>query len=364
MIEVLYVLIVTALATAVLGVFLVLRGLSMTTDAISHTILLGIVVAFFITNDLRSPLLIFGATVVGLFTIYLIRLIMNTRLVKQDAAIGIVFTALFAVAVILVSRYADNVHLDIDVVLMGQVLYAPLNRIELFGFSMPNALFQLSIILIINIIFISLFYKELKVSTFDPVYSHIIGFSTTLIYYLLMGLVSVTAVTAFDAVGAILVINFFVAPAVTAYLLVKRLSHMIILSCIFAVINSSLGYMFGMMLDVSMSGATSFVALIIFLIVFLVNPKGYFSTVLKRRRQKKTFTRAMILMLMNEDRHQALTREEIQSHFGLDDSAFYKNIEYLLLNDYIEKEDKKYKLTDRGEEYTHYTRIKYELPAQ
>lgn len=364
MIEVLFVLIVTALATAILGVFLVLRGLSMTTDAISHTILLGIVVAFFITNDLRSPLLIFGATVVGLFTVYLIRVIMNTRLVKQDAAIGIVFTALFAIAVILVSRYADNVHLDIDVVLMGQVLFAPLNRIEVFGISMPNALWQLSIILIINIIFVSLFYKELKVSSFDPTYSHIIGFSTTLMYYLLMGLVSITAVTAFDAVGAILVINFFVAPAITAYLLVKRLSHMILLSCVFAIINSTLGYVFGMMFDVSMSGATSFVALIVFLIVFLINPKGYISTKVKRRRQKRTFTHAMILMLMNEDRHHTLTREEIQSHFNLNDKAFYKNIEYLLLNDYVEKEGRKYKLTERGEEYTHYTRIKYELPAQ
>lgn len=364
MIEVLFVLIVTALATAVLGVFLVLRGLSMTTDAISHTILLGIVVAFFITNDLRSPLLIFGATVVGLFTVYLIRVIMNTRLVKQDAAIGIVFTALFAIAVILVSRYADNVHLDIDVVLMGQVLFAPLNRIEVFGIDMPNALWQLSIILIINIIFVSLFYKELKVSSFDPTYSHIIGFSTTLMYYLLMGLVSITAVTAFDAVGAILVINFFVAPAITAYLLVKRLSHMILLSCVFAIINSTLGYVFGMMFDVSMSGATSFVALIVFLIVFLINPKGYISTKVKRRRQKRTFTHAMILMLMNEDKHHALGREEIKSHFNLNDKTFYKNIEYLLLNDYVEKEDQKYKLTERGEEYTHYTRIKYELPAQ
>lgn len=364
MIEVLYVLIVTALATAVLGVFLVLKGLAMTTDAISHTILLGIVIAFFITHDLRSPLLIFGATVVGLLTVYLIRLVMNTRLVKQDAAIGIVFTALFAVAVILVSRYLDNVHLDIDVVLMGQVLYAPLNRIEIFGFSMPNALFQLSVILIINVIFIALFYKELKVSTFDPVYSQIIGFSTTLMYYLLMGLVSVTAVTAFDAVGAILVINFFVAPAVTAYLLVKRLHHMILLACFFAVLNSTLGYTFGMMFDVSMSGATSFTALIIFLIVFLIHPKGYLSSRLKRRRQKKTFTRAMILMLMNEDRHHALTREEIKSHFGLTDKSFYKHIEYLMLNDYVEKDERKYKLTDRGEEYTHYTRIKYELPAQ
>lgn len=363
MIEVLFVLIITSLATSILGVFLVLRGLSMTTDAISHTILLGIVLAFFITSDLRSPWLIIGASIVGLITVYLIQVIVKTRLVKQDAAIGIVFTALFALAIILVSRYADNVHLDLDVVLMGEVLFAPLNRIEVLGFSIPNALWQLSILLIINITFVSLFYKELKLSTFDPVYAQIAGFSTTLIYYLLMTLVSITAVTAFDAVGSILVINFFVAPALTAYLLVKRLSHMIWLSFAFAIINSVSGYYIGYYFDVSMSGITSFVALVIFIIVFLTNPKGFLSQKIKRRRQRRNFTQAMILMLMNEDEHQYVSENEIKAHFGLDDKEFSRHIEYLLLHEYIEQKDNEFKLTVRGEEYTHYTRIKYELPV-
>lgn len=363
MIEVLFVLIVTSLATSILGVFLVLGGLSMTTDAISHTILLGIVLAFFITSDLRSPWLIIGATLIGLLTVYLIRVIINTRLIKQDAAIGIVFTALFALAIILISRYAGNVHLDVDVVLMGEVLFAPLNRIEVFGFSVPNALWQLSILLIINIIFVTLFYKELKVSTFDPVYATIAGFSTTLIYYLLMTLVSITAVTAFDAVGSILVINFFVAPPLTAYLLVKRLNSMIWLSLLFAVINSTSGYYIGLYFDVSMSGATSFVAFIVFIIVFLINPKGFLSQKLKRRKQKYNFTQAMILMLMNEDEHQYVSAGEIKMHFNLSDKEFSRHIEYLLLNEYVEQKEDYFRLTVQGEEYTHYTRIKYELPV-
>jgi manganese/zinc/iron transport system permease protein len=363
MIEVWFVLVVTALAASVLGVFLVLQGLSMTTDAISHTILLGIVLAFFITQDLRSPWLIIGAGLVGLLTVYLIQIIINTRLIKQDAAIGIVFTALFALAVILVSRYAGNVHLDLDVVLMGEVLFAPLNRIEIFGFSVPNALWQLSLMLIINCSFVALFYKELKLSTFDPVYAYMAGFSTTLIYYLLMTLVSITSVVAFDAVGSILVINFFVAPALTAYLLVKRLSHMIWMSFVFAFINSTLGYLAGYYLDVSMSGATSFAAFIVFMLVFLLNPKGFVSTKVKQHNQKKVFARAMILMLMNEDEHRTISRREIQSHFNLDDKSFKKHIEHLLLNGYVEQNTDGYALTRRGEEYTHYTRIKYELPA-
>ena len=218
MIEVLLVLLLTALSTALLGVFLVLRGQAMTTDAISHTILLGIVIAFFITNDLRSPLLIIGATLVGLITVYLIEVIGQSKLVSKDAATGLVFTSLFALAVILVSKYLDNIHLDLDIVLMGQVLFAPLNRIEILGIDLPYALWQLAIVLLINVTFVALFYKELKLSSFDPVYSIVSGFSTSIIYYSLMSLVSVTAVTAFDAVGTILVISFFTAPAATAFL--------------------------------------------------------------------------------------------------------------------------------------------------
>ena len=127
MIEVFLVLLVTALSASLLGVFLVLNKQVMTTDALSHTILLGIVLAFFITDELRSPLLIIGAAAVGLITVYLIEFVTRSGLIKHDAATGIVFTGLFAAAVILVSRYADDVHLDIDVVLMGQVLFAPLN---------------------------------------------------------------------------------------------------------------------------------------------------------------------------------------------------------------------------------------------
>lgn len=284
MIEVFLVLLVTALASSLLGVFLVLKGQAMTTDAISHTILLGIVTAFFITSDLRSPLLITGAAVIGLITVYLIELVTSSRLMKQDAAIGIVFTSLFAGAVILVSRYADDVHLDIDIVLMGQVLFAPLNRVDILGISLPYAFVQLTVVLIINILFVLVFYKDLKVTSFDPVYAAAAGISTTLIYYLLMTLVSVTAVTAFDAAGSILVISFFVAPAITAWLVVKRLSHMIWLTLCTAAFNSLAGCTFGYFTDISISGSVASVSLFTFLAVFFINKNGRLQKLLKSRR--------------------------------------------------------------------------------
>lgn len=363
MIEVLFVLIVTALATSIVGVFLVLRSLAMTTDAISHTILLGIVLAFFITDDIRSPWLIVGASIVGVLTVYIIELVSKTQLVRQDASIGIVFTALFALAIILISKYAGDVHLDLDIVLMGEVIFAPFNRVEILGLNIPNALWQMSIILLIDALFILIFYKELKVSTFDPKFAFIAGFSTTLIYYVLMTLASITAVAAFDAVGSILVINFFVAPALTAYLFAKRLGTMIVCTMLFAVINSVSGYLVGITFDLSIAGVTSFIAFITFMIVFLLNPNGFISRKVKTVKQKREFTRSMILMLMNEKGHESLTNEEIILHFNLDNRSFDKHMGYLMVNDYVERANGFYTLTERGEEYTHYTRVKYGLPA-
>ncbi|WP_237605588.1 metal ABC transporter permease [Salinicoccus sp. ID82-1] len=363
MIEVLFVLIVTAMAASLLGVFLVLRGMAMVTDAISHTILLGIVLAFFVTNDIRSPWLIIAASLVGLATVYIIELVSKTELIRQDAAIGFVFTALFAIAVILVSKFAGNVHLDMDVVLMGEVIFAPFNRIDILGVSIPNALWQLSIILLINIAFVTLFYKELKVTSFDPKFAYIAGFSVALIHYGLMTLVSVTAVAAFDAVGSILVINFFVAPALTAYLLVRRLGAMIGLALAFAVLNSVAGYFISFHFDLSVAGTTAFVALITFMIVFLFNSKGFIIRRIQKQHQKKTFSRAMIMMLMNEASHESLSQKEIMSHFNLSEAQFNRHISYLIANEYMEKDEEKYRLTRRGEEFTHYTRLKYELPA-
>ncbi len=282
MIEVFLVLLVTALSASLLGVFLVLNKQVMTTDALSHTILLGIVLAFFITDELRSPLLIIGAAAVGLITVYLIEFVTRSGLMKHDTATGIVFTGLFAAAVILVSRYADDVHLDIDVVLMGQVLFAPLNRIDIFGISLPHALVQLTILLMINTLFVLLFYKDLKVSSFDPVYAAAAGISTVLIHYSLMTLVSITAVTAFDAVGSILVISFFAAPAATAYLVTKRLSHMIWLTLSTPAFNSLAGCALGYFTDTSIAGSVAFISLLTFFIVFIFSSTRLLSKVYKK----------------------------------------------------------------------------------
>ena len=153
---------VVAVACALPGVFLVLRRMAMMSDAISHTVLLGIVLAFFVVGDLESPFLVLGAAAMGVITVSLVEALNRTGLVKQDAAIGLVFPALFSIAVILISRFARGVHLDVDAVLLGELAFAPLNRMTFFGIDLPAALWVMGGILLINIAFIALFFKELK----------------------------------------------------------------------------------------------------------------------------------------------------------------------------------------------------------
>ncbi|RMG68597.1 MAG: metal ABC transporter permease, partial [Calditrichaeota bacterium] len=182
---------VVALACALPGVYLVLRKMAMMSDAISHAILFGIVIAFFVTGDITSPFLIAAAALTGLLTVSLVELIYRTRLVKEDASIGLVFPLLFSIGVILISHYADRVHLDTDAVLLGELAFAPFNRLVIWGIDWgPKALYVMGGILLLNAGFIYFFYKELKLATFDPALAAALGFAPGLIHYLLMGLVS------------------------------------------------------------------------------------------------------------------------------------------------------------------------------
>jgi len=283
--------IVVAIACALPGVFLVLRGTTMLTDAITHSVLLGIVLAFFITNDLNSPLLLIGATLVGLVVVWLIEALQNTKLLSNDSAIGVVFPLFFSLGIILITRYAGDVHLDTDVVLMGELAFVPFSRVTLFGLDIgPQALITMIIILLLNLLFIVFFFKELKVTTFDPVFSTVIGISPAIIHYALMGLVSLTAVGAYDAVGSILVVGFMVGPALSAYLLTNDLKKMLYLSVGFAIFNSFVGITIARYLDLSLAGMIAAVTGVTAFLVFLFSPlKGWVKNRIDYNKQREAF---------------------------------------------------------------------------
>ena len=284
--ESLFVLIATAAACALLSPFLVLRKLSMVSDAISHSVLLGIVLAFFIVKDVGSPLLIAGAALFGVITVFAVEFLSGTGLVKNDDAVGIVFPMFFALAVVLITKFARNVHLDTDIVLMGEVIIAPLNRTEFLGMDLPKAFVQMGILFIVNLLFIIIFFKELKITTFDKGFAKLAGFSSVALFYALMTLSSLTAVTAFDAVGAILVVSFLITPGAAAYLISKDLKVMIAISVGYAVINSIIGYVISLLMNVSMSGMTAAVAGVTFLITFLFNREGLITAIFIRLKRK------------------------------------------------------------------------------
>ncbi len=294
-IEIQAIAIVVAAACALPGVFLVLRRTAMMSDAISHTVLLGIVLTYFLVQDLASPLLIVGAAATGLLTVWLVEILSNTQLVKQDAAIGLVFPALFSVAVILITRFARGVHLDVDMVLLGELAFAPFDRLNVFGLDLPRALVVMGVILLINLAFILLFYKELKLATFDAGLAATLGFAPALLHYALMGLVSVTAVGAFDAVGSILVVALMVTPAAAAYLLTDDLRSMLIISILIGAGSAVAGYWLARALDGNIAGAMATMTGVIFLLVLLFAPnRGLVAVARRRARQRWEFALAML----------------------------------------------------------------------
>ncbi|HUR54048.1 MAG TPA: metal ABC transporter permease, partial [Gemmataceae bacterium] len=210
--EITLVLVIVSVACAVPGCFLVLRRLSLVSDAISHVLLFGIVIAYLIVRDLDSLWLPVAAAAAGVLTVSLVELLQRTKLVKEDAAIGLVFPALFAVGVILASLFLRNTHLDVDAVLLGQPELATEPRWVIAG-TPVKPLWVLAAVMAVNLALAAVFFKELKLTTFDPALAASLGFRPGLMHYALMTVVSLTAVAAFDAVGPVLVVGFFVIPA-------------------------------------------------------------------------------------------------------------------------------------------------------
>ena len=352
-----FVLLTTAVACAVLSPFLVLRKLSMVSDAISHSVLLGIVIAFFIVKDVGSPFLIVGAATFGVITVFAVELLSGTGLVKNDDAVGIVFPMFFALAVVLITKFARNVHLDTDVVLMGEVIIAPLNRIEFMGIDLPKAFVQMGILLVINLLFVIIFFKELKVTTFDRGFATLAGFSSAALFYALMTLSSFTAVTAFDAVGAILVVSFLITPGAAAYLISKDLKVMIAISVGYAVINSIIGYVFSLLMNVSMSGMTAAAAGVTFLLTFLFNREGLITAIFIRLQKKSELKLGLFLNHIGNHSGKKEESEElglgsIKNHLKWKQAEVDKIAGRLIKKGFIRIDIDKniYDLTERGRE--------------
>ena len=446
-----------AVSGALLGTFLLLRGMSLTSDAISHTVLLGIVVAFILMGsvfgkhpDLSSVWLIIGAAVAGVATVLLTELIYRSGLVKQDAALGLAFPLLFAIAVILVSRVVSDVHLDEDAVMVGEIGVAWANtnshclnacetvtvttddpRAELTrqctncrdlgisprdekaefteictncgqyspaqawqaGFTQqepilvfwPKSITVMAVLTLLTLIVVVLLYKELKLSTFDPTLAAALGFRPTLLHYGLMVMVSLVAVGAFDAVGSILVVAFFIIPPAAAYLLTDRLPRMLTYSSLIGALSAYTGYdlargnllgvvhlsdilaalnnLFGLGLseqwDSSISASMVLMTFLFFLAAWIFSPKyGLVSTMLRRRNQRRSFDDQVVLGHIH--RHQGhaaesdeLTASTLYRHFRWSPAKMERTLRQLRARNLVQIEADQVSLTGHGETHAH-----------
>lgn len=257
--------ILASIACGVIGSFLVLRQNAMLGDAISHAVLPGLVIAFLVTSSRGVVPMIIGAAAMGLATAYLTEALERTRHVYRDGALGIVFTFLFAVGVILVAVYADQIDLDQDCVLFGEIAYTPWDIAVVGGKSIgPRAVWILGGIALANLAFIAIFYKQLKICSFDPAMARAVGINERLWHYLLMTMVSLTVVAAFESVGAILVVAMLIVPGATAYLLTDRLSTLLVLSGLFGIASAIGGFFVASRLDASIAGSIAVVGGVMF----------------------------------------------------------------------------------------------------
>lgn len=260
-------------ACSLIGVFLILRRMSMIGDAIAHAVLPGIVASFLLFESRSNLLMLGSAAFVGVLTSFLIRFLHQRLRIQSDASIGFVFTSLFSIGVIMIATFASKSHIDTECVLYGEIAYIPLDKFMIEGISYgPRAAWIMGGVFVLVVAVLFVFRRAFELTTFDPLFGALAGFSGLAWHYVLMTLVSVTTVASFELVGAILVVAFLVVPPATAYLLSERLKNMIVLSLLFSFLSALGGYFTADFFNVSVSGAMASTSGFLFALVFAVKP--------------------------------------------------------------------------------------------
>jgi manganese/zinc/iron transport system permease protein len=338
-----------AAACALVGSFLVLRKMALLGDAISHAVLPGIAIAFLVTGTRAALPMVLGAGALGVLTVLLVELFNRSRRLREDASIGVVFPALFSLGVILISRYAAQVDLDLDCVLYGEIAYAPWDTLTLAGRELgPKALWVTGGVLLLDLALVLILYKELKLSTFDAGLAATLGFSPVVLHYLLMSAVSVTVVGSFESVGAILVVAMLIVPPATAYLLTERLDRMLVLAVLLGVISACGGYGLARWWDASIAGAMATLAGVLFLGALLFSPgHGLLAWLLILRRMGGRL-RGQLLLLHLQKGGSVVPVATLERRFGWSPRRLQKVLVSLLRAGWIEKEGDGLRLTASG----------------
>jgi manganese/zinc/iron transport system permease protein len=335
-----------AAACALPGTFLLLRGMSLLGDAISHAVLPGIVVAFLLTGSMSTWPVVLGAGLTGLLAVVLIEALIRTRRVKEDASIAVVFPALFALGVLLIASFAGQVDLDQDCVLHGEIAYAPLDVVAVGGLEVARPALVLGVVAALNLLLVLLLYKELQISSFDGAFASAVGLSPAVVHYLLMGSVSLTTVASFESIGAILVIAFLIVPPAAARLLTDRLGLLLVLSVAIGVASSTAGYLVARELDASIAGTMAACMGVAFLLAWIVSPRrGLVARLLVRRRQRDRVADALTVERLAREPRGA---KELAALFSWSPDRAGRRLDRLEGRGLVARQEERYHATEEG----------------
>jgi manganese/zinc/iron transport system permease protein len=330
-------------AASVIGTFLVLHRSTMLTDAIAHAALLGIVVAYLFVGDLHHPALTVGAALAGLVTVMGTRLLERSRLVRTDAAIALVFPFLFALAVLLAGRYAGDAHLDADAVLVGEIGFAWIDVAGFLGLEMPRALRTMLIVLALDAVLVAALWNALKLVAFDRVHAATIGFAPGVVTGVLLGATSLTAVAAFDAVGAVLFVAFVVAPPAAGLLLADRVGGMLAIGLIGSVLASVGGYGAALAFDLAIAPSMALAAGVLVGVALLVGPRhGVVARIARtRHRALDLDARALLVHLASHENAPAGLREntrvDLREHLSWSPRKVDRVVRHALDGGFVER---------------------------
>ncbi|MGE3107794.1 MAG: metal ABC transporter permease [Phycisphaerales bacterium] len=265
--------VLASVACGVLGCFLVLRRLSLLGDAISHAVLPGLAAAFLITRSRDVMPMLAGAAIAGLLAAGLSATLSRFAKVNQDASLGVSFTTLFALGVLLMAYIPRNIDLDPSCVLYGAIEMVPLQeKISVLGVGVPPFIRSIAVVLLLNTALILVFWKELKLTSFDAAFAVSMGFSAGAVHYVLMAAVAWTSVACFEAVGSILVVAMLIAPGATAHLLTDRYPRLFFLAAILAASSAAIGCWLALVFNTTAAGMMSVVAGVQFALALLLAP--------------------------------------------------------------------------------------------
>ena len=277
--------VLVSVSGALLGNFLVLRKMSLMGDAISRAVLPGMALSFVITQSRAPYAMMIGALLAGLVTVVLTELIRKYAAVAEDSAMGVVFTSMFAVGVVMIALVASQVDLDPGCVLYGILESAALDTVMIGNLDIPRVTLTMGGTLFFILVFVVVFWKELKIVSFDPHLATTLGINANVIHYLLMAMVAIYTVAAFEAVGSILVVAMLIVPSAAAYLLTDRMVRMVLFSVGIGVLTAFFGRWGALVYETPVAGMMAVVAGGFFLLAVLFAPRhGYLARLVFQAR--------------------------------------------------------------------------------